>query len=105
MDNSVNFNGMATDHTEDEIGVYDENSISISSKFLMFGYPAKMRIGNESADAFVELFSEGDRPGRTIAYDPVKDRDQVVLGNRKIANRVLISHGHVALIFASSEYE
>jgi len=56
MDHSVNFNGMAMDHTEYETGVYDEHSISISSKFLMFGYPSEMRIGIEGADAFVELF-------------------------------------------------
>jgi len=53
MNNSVNFHGMTTDHAEDKVGFNDENAISISCKFFIFGYPAKMWVGRESADPFV----------------------------------------------------
>ena len=90
MNNSMNFYGAATDHVEHKVGFDNENAVSVSRKFFMFGYPAKMRVGRESADPFAELFSKGDRPSRAIACDPVIDREQVVLGNRKVADCVLI---------------
>ncbi len=90
MNNSVDFYDAATDHVEYEVGFDDENPVSISRKFFMFGHPTKIRVGRESADPFAQLFREGDRPGRAIACDPVIDKEQVILGNRKVADRVLI---------------
>ena len=103
VNNTMNFNGAASDHVEHKVGFDDENAVSISRKFLMLGDSTEARVGREGVDSFVELFREGGGPCGTVAGNPVEDRQQVVFGNRKVADNVLIRHGCDAAVFASSE--
>ncbi len=45
MNNPMNFYGAVADYVERKVGLDDENAVSISRKFFMFGNPAEVRVG------------------------------------------------------------
>lgn len=73
MDDTMNFNGFATDDVEYEVGFDDKDAITRVSEFVISRYPAKKGVDFKTTNTLIEFFDKRCGITWTVTCNPVKD--------------------------------
>ena len=73
MNNSLNFDGFATNDIKGKVGFDNKNAITGTSELVISWYVSKKRVSLKVADPLVEVINKGRRIRRAVICDPVED--------------------------------
>ena len=90
------------EEVEDQVGIDDEDSVSILPKLSMAGNPTEHRLAFQQPDRTIDSVHERFGSGRTVLRDEVEYSDEVVLSDREVTELVLSGHVPVGEVLRSS---
>jgi hypothetical protein len=92
VNNTMNLNTLATNYVKDEISFNDQDPISVFTKFGMPRDSSKKRMVFKLRNSFVKSVDKGKSSTGTVSCDELQNRNEIILGNRKVPNGCFTGH-------------
>lgn len=92
VDNTMNFDGVATDEVKDEIGSDDQHPIPVFTEFGMSGNSSQKRMMFKLSNTLIQSVDKGKGSTGTVLCDKLQNRNEIILGNWKIPKSGFTGH-------------
>ena len=92
VNNTMNFNSLPTDNVENKVGFNHQDTVTGLPKLGMSRHPSQERMSFKLTNAFIKMINKANSPAWAILCDELQDRNEILLGSRKVSEDSFTGH-------------